>query len=142
MDKVEPKKEEKKKEPNYKLIIIIISTIIVVLGLGTYFFIGWKSYQLRKEQLKIDQIKQQNELDKQKQEEADKKKEEADKERNKTLLDICLRVAGESYSSFWNSECAILGLGDDCKLPTWNANRVDEQEEKDRAECYKRYPIN
>ena len=131
-----------KKEPNYKLIIIIISTIIVMLALGTYFFIGWKSYQLRKEQLKIDQTKQQNEFDKQKQEEADKKKAEADKEKNQTLLDICLGSAEEGYSSFWNSECAILGLGDDCKLPTWNANRVDEKRDKDKADCYKQYPAN
>lgn len=122
-----------KKEPNYKLIMIISSIIIVVLGLGTYFFIGWKSYQLREAQLKIDQQKLQDTQD-------EAKKEETKNNMNKTSLNWCLSFADDNYNSFWNSECASQGLGDDCKLPTYNVNRVDDKRTQDKAECYKKYP--
>lgn len=81
-------------------------------------------------------------------------KEKLDYERNiqiiKTMEDKatlknreeCLQDAEIRGSEFWDSECEGQGLKKDCRLPTYNADRVDSHIKDAKNECFKKYPQN
>ena len=65
---------------------------------------------------------------------------EAQEEKEKQL-DLCLLRAQLNYSNFWERECEGLGRGEDCRLPRYNADRVDRIMKEAKDECYRRYKI-
>src|SRR5690349_5485083 len=55
-------------------------------------------------------------------------------------LKACLMMADLNGVHFWNNECKSQGLGEECRLPTYNANRVDGSIKEDKEDCFKQYP--
>jgi len=108
-----------------KWIGIILGIVIVFGAIGLQGFISWKNYKLKEE--------------KQKTEQQEKIKGQQDENRKNSLLNVCLRLAETSYGRFWDSECKILGRGEDCFLPEYNADRADDYKQEEKDECYKRY---
>ena len=102
--------------------ILSIAALIVALSIGYYFVI----YLPQKDRLKEESIKQ----------------SQQQAEANKMLLNRCLVSAETRGSEFWDSECESQGLKKDCRLPTYNADRVDSHIKDNKNECFKRYPQN
>lgn len=92
-----------------------------------------------------DRIEEQREqeflLDQQREQRIKSEKESKEQEDsfNETILEICLDGVETDYDDFWNSECQVLGRGDDCLLPEYNADRVDRDREESRDACFKQY---
>jgi len=104
---------------NNLAIVIILSAAIIG---GAYIYVqGQKSASIeRQQQVKINTQQQ----------------DETERLKN---LDNCLLVARIGGVDFWNRECKALGRGEDCLLPTWNAERVDEAIEKKKEQCLSKY---
>lgn len=71
--------------------------------------------------------------------------EELKKQENSTALQRCLLAANIQYSLNWNAECKINSMNDkieDCTLPTWDAEIVENKRVKDKDYCFKQYPQN
>jgi hypothetical protein len=109
-----------KKQANINL--LGIAGLIIALSIGYYFVI----YIPQKDRLKEESAKQlQQQV-----------------EANRVLLNNCLISAEVRGSNFWDSECEGKGLKEDCRLPTYNADRVDNHIKDDKNECFKKYPQN
>jgi|SaaInlLV_10m_DNA_2_1039722.scaffolds.fasta_scaffold00542_18 hypothetical protein len=52
------------------------------------------------------------------------------------LID-CEADAFTAYDSWWDRECEDKGLGVDCSLPSYNADRLQESYESDLDRCYR-----
>ena len=126
--------------------IIKLSIVASVLLIGFSLFYYLVIFLPQKEQNRIDLQKQERlieEDEKQAKIEQQRNKEiEEQKEKvwNKLKLDACLAEADKDYTNFWESECEALGLGENCLLPTYNADRADKIKRQKRDECYKKYP--
>lgn len=58
-----------------------------------------------------------------------------------TKYNTCLYQAAEDYMTNWNGQCEGKKLEDNCLLPTYLANDVDETLEKDQATCLEIYKL-
>lgn len=115
-----------------ELIIGAIALIVIFIAVG-----GGLIYQKNERDWKLQD-------DKAKQEIQSQKEKEAEKEAREKRLDYweCMLAAGETYSSFWNSECRSFGINnkkDDCTLPTYNANRAEDLKKYEEGKCLKLY---
>lgn len=54
---------------------------------------------------------------------------------------ICEDRALLSYLSDWNGECESRKLGENCSLPKYNADRLDEIMQKDKERCFDNYKL-
>ena len=45
----------------------------------------------------------------------------------------------ELYMDDWNGACKLEGKGNDCTLPIWRADKLDEGRKKNEALCVERY---
>lgn len=65
---------------------------------------------------------------------------EIDKEIVKELqISDCQTRAYESYNLDWNDTCKIVGKGNDCLLPTWRAEGIDEDYQRALDRCVMLY---
>lgn len=123
-----------KEDIKQKLILpahYVYAISILVIGLA---YIGTTTYfKFQENKLKQQEARQKIEA----QNTAEKQKTD-----NKRSLNSCLLIADIDYSEFWNSECKNLGRGDDCVLPQYNADRVEQVKQNDKTECFKKYPQN
>lgn len=114
----------KQKENNMSKTYIIIAVIIGLAILGY----GYMNYSVK---IKIlENEKQTKELE---------TKKEKDKELN---LRICLLNASSNAADYWNRECKSYGVNhkkDDCNLPEYNANNVNEYKKNEQEKCYQLY---
>lgn len=56
-------------------------------------------------------------------------------------LSKCLYYADKSANDFWDQICKKLSKGEDCSLPTHDAERVDNTRQQDKDNCFKQYPV-
>ncbi len=125
---------------------IIVATALLVLAISGGYYLAFflpRSYaknqeqqeralELRKQELQLQQEKEQRLQEKASSDE----RKAAERQDN---LDTCLSTADDDYSIFWDNECSAVGLKADCKLPEYNANRVDRQLREDKDACFKQY---
>lgn len=109
---------------NVAILIFTLSFLIIALSVAYYLVV----YTPQQERVKLETQKQ------------NEKVAAEEKRQRKSDLDFCLILAGSSTSSFWDSECEGKGLGKDCLLPTYNADRVDTYEKNLKQDCFKKYP--
>ena len=69
-------------------------------------------------------------------EEMRKEEKEKEKERN---IGLCLDSAYESYRTRWESACKKLKLGEDCRLPSYEADAYDSDLKQNEEMCIKRF---
>jgi len=100
-----------------------IAVLIVVLIIG----LGYVGYLNRKTTLADDAARRKALT------------EILEKSDRESKIESCLTMADVQQEVFWESECKGLGRGENCSLPTYNADRVDAEYRRDRDECYKRY---
>jgi hypothetical protein len=106
------KKFIKNNKKEIKIVVIILFLILVAL-LATSI---QKNHEYKLEQEKI----QQQEL----------KNVEA-----KSRYDSCVTEYYDYYSQDWNSACKIQGLKDDCTLPAYEAENLEERYVKNKGTC-------
>lgn len=103
--------------------LIPISMLIVALSLGYYFviFLPQKESQrlLREESIRKQEVNEAKERQRQ--------------------LNFCLTAAEFSKDNFWDRECESRGLTENCSLPAYNADRVDDTHKEDRNECFRKF---
>lgn len=117
--------------------IASVSLIVVTLSVAYYFVV----FLPKKEQMRIEQQKQEQEAKDLKEEQA---KEEADTKRMEAEdnLNSCLDDADTNYSTNWDNECAGKGEKKDCGLPSYKSERLDKTFQTDKENCFKQYPQN
>lgn len=115
------------KKSNVLAYSISASFLIVALSVAYYFIF----YIPKQNDLKI-----RREEDKIEQEKKDAEKVKLNKE-----LDYhgCLARASGSYTSWWNDSCKGRGLEDDCRLPSYEADTINESLQKEKDRCLKIY---
>ncbi len=114
------------KENWFKLGWLVVA-LIIASSLAYYFI----AYIPKLNQAKLDQATQ-----------AETNKfiaENAAEAERETKLDNCLADADTNYSSFWDTECSSQGLQADCRLPSYNADRVTKKQQTDKDNCFKEY---
>ena len=60
----------------------------------------------------------------------------------KIAYETCVDDAYDQYFRDWDKQCDGKGLKDDCSLPKYNADSVEEGYEKDRDTCLDIYKID
>ena len=105
-------------------ITIIIAVLIIAMSVAYYLVV----FLPHEEQMSLNQKQQ--------------ALQDTKKAANQKALDLefCLSRADSDGSSFWDSECESQGLGKNCSLPEFNANRVDNSIKEAKSECFKQYP--
>jgi|GEM_PF-3419184 len=60
----------------------------------------------------------------------------------KSDLDMCLDLAGQTYSTAWDKECRVEGGtgGLSCKINVAQATLLDNRYTSDKNDCYHQYP--
>lgn len=56
-----------------------------------------------------------------------------------TAIDNCISSAYEVYMLDWNTACNSLKLGNDCLLPTYKSDRIDQGYKEAKDMCIERY---
>lgn len=110
---------------------IIIGVLIIALSVAYYLVI----FLPKKEEIRIE-LQKQEQLAKEK--EVDRLTTE--KEANKKDLEHCLLKVKLAAANFWQEECESMGRGEDCRLPEYNANRIDKSLKEDEENCFRKYP--
>jgi sortase (surface protein transpeptidase) len=108
----------------------IILSIVIVLLLGSFYLAGQilKQNSIEKQQqLNILQELQKEEL-----------RKEAEIERQKNI-DSCFSSAYYVYIMDWDNACETIGREKNCSLTSHRAEKLNEQLEKARNNCLKRY---
>jgi hypothetical protein len=107
--------------------IISVSFLIITLSVAYYPVI----YIPKRETAKL-------ELEKQKQ--TDLSTQQA---LVRAQLDTCLISADAAKYEFWNKTCKdVLGKKEDCLLPQYNADRVEDYGKELKEDCFRKYPQN
>jgi preprotein translocase subunit YajC len=110
---------------------IVLAILIVALSVAYYLVIFLP--QKDKEQLDLQkQVQEQKQME-------DKATKDASLQRSLGLHG-CIIAADADGTSFWNTECKGLGLGEDCRLPQYNADRVDQSIKDAKTLCFREYP--
>lgn len=109
---------------NTKYIVAI--GIALIIG-GAIVGYGYMDYKYKKEALE----------QKIKSEEQSKIKEEENKLNNQQKYLECRTIIEESKRDWWNKECKVRGLKEDCQLPFENGDRIREWAEKETNNCLK-----
>lgn len=126
-------KEEKTKNGINKTAILVAAILgLSILGYG-YMNISYKNKVFQAEQVE----KQAEEAEKQ----AEREKEAKGKAYNQLMRDACLKDSEASYQENWKSNCEARGLNEDCSLPSDLAENLGNNRDKQRDECFKKYPV-
>lgn len=133
-------------------IVLMVCAIVLVLAISgsmVYYFAFAKpanekaEIRLQEQKLELEKEKQNEEntkkyLEKIKEEE-EKRQKDLEEAYRKEALYNCLDNAYENYTKSWNEECKRLGKSEDCSLPMYLVERLDELYAKDREQCFKLY---
>lgn len=142
---------------------LAVSFIIIALSVAYYFviFVPHKENKILEQQKIAQQLKEQKE-------EEEEKQEEEEKKNKATMLNICLSLAQDNYNAVWASNCksnaskistglascresslsdsdcrSIWGSPNakpDCSLPLDLAKSIEDSLNKQKDECFKKYP--
>jgi len=104
--------------------VLIFSLLLVAISIFYYYVI----FLPRKEESRLEQNEQEKLIEQERESEMREK------------LDSCLEVTRFSYSLCWNMHCRVLGREEDCELPFPRIDRCEEERERNKNECFKRYP--
>jgi hypothetical protein len=105
---------------------IIIGSVIIALS-----FIG-------------SQLMKQNSIEKQQQKEIEAQEnqrlaEELNEIDRQSKIDYCLSNTYVSYSKNWDIACKGINRPNDCQLPAYRAEKLEEERIRNEELCYKRY---
>ncbi len=107
-------------------ISIVVGSLMIALSIAYYLVIFLpKSEVIRWEQQKEAQDAKRNE-----------------QEANKTKLFNCINSLGKAKSDTWDTACKSLGLKNDCRLPSENADNIEKSIEAARSDCFRLFPQN
>jgi len=128
---------------------LIIGVLVFSVLLAAFSLVYYYVYFLpQKESIQLELEIKQIELEKQKQEqlerqlEEDRKEREKIRERNRYLLEECLKQAYDEHRESWDMECEGLGMKKGCRLPYLHAEREDKLYKELREDCFKKYPLD
>ena len=120
-------------------ISIMAGALIVALSVAYYLVV----FLPRKETMRIEQQKKEQEAGDRQEKEKIKRENEAKLE-NKAKLDECLEKAREDYLERWKKQCASdrekIGTDGMCLLDDSSADFVRKTRTEDRDICFKKYP--
>jgi hypothetical protein len=119
-----------KKQSTKKVAIFSVSIIISALILIS----GW----IRIENIKTERVRDTQRMESDRLIE-EKRREEAQEAARQFEIDQCLNQAEDDYSYNWDNACNSRGLGDDCRLPVYEADSLEELRENRKENCLKRY---
>lgn len=109
---------------------IIIGTLIIAIGLIASQYMKQESIE---RQARITAKAEQDAI-------TAKATEERITENTRQInIDRCISTAYTNYSADWDSACDILNKGNDCKLPSYRANELDDRLAVEKKNCLNRY---
>lgn len=96
----------------------------------------------REKQEQLAEIKQetQEQLAKELKEQEAKAEAKRQADLNASRLDICLDNALTNYRARFKDECKSRGLKEDCSLPLWIAEALENSLIDAKSDCFKKYP--
>lgn len=104
--------------------LVIVGAVVVLLA-GIFLNGVYSRYALKKNALAIEASKM-----------SDRVFSERVKQSN---IDDCLKKAYDNYSFMWDTQCDILHLESNCLLGNFKADKLNEEHEKEKNFCLKRY---
>ncbi len=131
------------KETTIKITIVAIAVILVLATA-----ISTSNHSKRQIELEDNEIKFKQELETRK---LDLKQQEIDNRKAKELTDLlqenerktdlknCLVRSFDYYTADWNNACEIEGRDDDCNLPGYRANELEDVMQNNKDNCYKQF---
>ena len=60
----------------------------------------------------------------------------------KYQLTTCLAGVEKDYRGSWNDSCKSRGLANECSLPTYEADNIEDSRKNGNENCFKYYPSN
>jgi uncharacterized protein HemX len=114
------------KKLNEKIIIAVIIGLAIV------------GFALVDQQTKLKVLQEQERMETREREKEQLRQDEDEFTRNQKLL-TCKLVADEKRHGWWAKECKSQGSKEDCRLPEYNADRIDASNKNDIDNCIKLY---
>jgi len=102
---------------------ISLGILVVSLAVAYYLVVFIPKQEEIKNSRIEDQVRQEQK--------AEQKKEEDYR--------LCVLKADLDYSSWWEAECESQDLGEDCRLPKYNADALNASREKAKDRCIELY---
>lgn len=103
--------------------IFALSFLIVAISIAYYFIV----FLPQKEKDKVAQAAEAKQ--------AETKKEE----RDRLLLDSCLKDVERDYTANWSRVCSEEGLEAECQLPGNKATAIENNRKQYRDDCFRKY---
>jgi len=115
---------------NLSIVVVVIVAIIAGALLANNSKENKRKNDLEQQRIQLAK-------DKQEQDRIEYENEQAEKERRKASFDDCNQKAYADYVGNWNLTCENLSKEDNCTIPSYRANQLNDELTKQRELCDK-----